>query len=103
MNEDKQNHFKVVYGKIFGIPTGSATPITPKGNRIFTKYFIPFFIACGTAVFSNKLTSNSTYQAYIFMACSCIAAITAYLFMRQLKHTAIFERQYFVKRNNKED
>ena len=103
MDKNEQKHFKVVYGKIFGIPIGSATPITDEGNRVFTKYFIPFFISCGAGIFSNKLTSNPSLSTLIFIVGICIAFFTAYLFIRQLKHTATFERQYFFKKNNKNE
>jgi len=91
MSEAEEKHFNVTYGKVLGIPVGSAEPITPEGKRILTKYFIPFFAAIGLGViFINA-------NAYFFLACWCIAAFTSYLFIRQLKHTAIFERQYFSK------
>jgi len=51
MSEDEPKHFKVVYGKVLGIPVGSAEPITPKGKRIFIKYSIPFFVPIGIGVF----------------------------------------------------
>lgn len=93
MNEDEKKHFKVVYGKVMGIPIGSAEPITPEGKRILTKYFVPFFVSIGIAVFFSG--SNGI----LFMMCWCIAAFTIFLFIRQLKNTAIFERQHFFKRD----
>lgn len=93
MNEDEQKHFKVRYGRVMGIPVGSAEPITPEGKRILTKYFVPFFVSIVIAVFFSG--SNGL----LFMTCWGVAAFTSYLFIRQLKHTAIFERQYFFKRD----
>jgi len=93
MSEDEPKHFKVVYGKVLGIPVGSAEPITPKGKRIFIKYSIPFFVPIGIGVFFSGA------NAKLFLACWFIAAFSGYLFIRQLKNTAIFERQYFFKRN----
>ena len=98
MNEDEQKHFKVIYGKVLGIPVGSAEPITPEGKRIFIKYSMPFFIAVFLSVFATKMIESSKNQALFFMLCWCTAALTSYLFIRQLKQTAIFERQYFFKR-----
>ena len=93
MNQAEQKHFKVVYGKVLGIPVGSAEPITVEGKRIFAKYFVPFFLAIALGVFF------STGNALFFMTCWFMAALTSYLFIRQLKDTAIFERQYFFKRD----
>jgi len=97
MNKDQQKHFKVVYGKVLGIPVGSAEPISPEGKRIFIRYFAPFLIAIFLGIFVTKIIGSSRNQALFFMLCWCIAALSTYLFIRQLKHTAIFERQYFFK------
>jgi len=88
----EQKHFKVVWGKTLGVPLGSFTPVTPKGNLIFVKYFAPFALGILTALYSKS--------GIVFVIGWCFSAFMALLFIRQLKSTAIFERQYFFKHNS---
>ena len=103
MDKNEQKHFKVVYGKVFGIPTGSATPITDEGNRIFKKHFNPFIAFIFIALLSMNFITNPAHSIIVFILCWFAAAFTIYLFIRQLKHTATFERQYFFKKNNEDE
>ncbi|MEP3653558.1 MAG: hypothetical protein ABJO36_01570 [Litorimonas sp.] len=106
MNSDaEEKHFKVVYGKVLGIPVGTATPITEEGHSILGKYFVPAFLLIGLSVFGSRLSDDPGSTLILFMAGWFGAAFTGFLFCRQLKKTGEFHREYFFKkkRNKKNE
>jgi len=94
----EQKHFKVIYGKVLGIPVGSATPITPQGHKILSKYLKCFIPLCFLGVFGTHFIKDSNFKLLLFMACWISAFVLFFLFTRQLKKTGEFERQYFFKK-----
>ena len=96
-----EKHFKVVYGKVLGIPVGTATPTTDEGHRIFNKHFFPAFLLIGVSVFGTKFTQDAALSLILFMIGWLGAAFIGLLFCRQLKRTGEFEREYFFKKNRK--
>ena len=102
VNSDKETkHFKVVWGKVLGIPVGTATPITDEGQRIFVKHFVPIFVLIGTSIFGTKLTDDRGLTFIVFMLSWFGSVFIGFLLWRQIKKTAIFEREYFLKKTDK--
>ena len=95
-----QKHFKVVYGKVLGMPVGSATPITQQGHRIFGKYFAIEFLLICIGLLGVRVIENPGMQILVFLTSWIGIVFVGFLFYRQLKKNGEFERIYFFKKTN---
>ncbi len=96
-----KKHFKVIYGKVLGIPIGTATPTTDEGHAILVRYFTPAFLLVCLSIFGTRLVNDTGLTLILFVLGWLGAAFTGFLFCRQLKKTGDFQREYFFKKNRK--